>query len=162
MSNQLTNGTFRARAGKHELCLSSKGNDQIAVKFEITEEGYEGQSITRFFSFTDAAQKYSLEALRLCGWTGDDLSADPLPGLGDTEVLLVLEYETYEGKEHLRVKYVNALDGGLNVKGMDPAAKKKFAARMKGAAIASRQAVNGTAKPAPKSREPGEDDDIAF
>jgi hypothetical protein len=163
---KVPDGTYRARAvaGSEQLGFSSKGTEQIALVFALTGEGYEDQQGTWFGYLSDAAAKYALASLRAAGWTGDDISETPLPGVGDVECEVVIENEEYEGKTRSKIQFVNRVGGVVLKTPMTDAQRKSFAARMKSAAVASRQ-ENGVAapktatKPAPKSREPGEDDD---
>jgi len=141
-------GIYRARAVTGELGYTNKGDEQIAVSFEILDQA--GFRITWYGSFsteiTGQAKKSpverTFETLRVCGWSGDDVS--DLTGLEQNEVEVVIEINEWEGKESNRVKWVNALGGGLALKNvMPPDAKKAFAARMKGQAIASRKKLEG-------------------
>ncbi len=163
MSSRFPEGYYKARAVSSQLGTTSKGTAQIAVEFELIDEAWNGQRITWFGFFSEKTKERTLESLRHCGWTDDDLAVDPLPGFGSVEVSLSIADEEYNGEVNSRVKWVNkAGGGGVELKSpMNDAQKKAFAASMKGSAIASRQATPA-AKPAPapkKSREPGEDDD---
>jgi hypothetical protein len=141
-------GTYRARAITGELGYTAKGDEQVAVSFEIIDQN--GFRITWYGSFSaeiSANAKKSpiertFEALRTCGWQGDDIS--DLTGIEQNEVEVVVEINEWEGKESNRIKWVNAPGSGLALKNvMPPEAKKAFAARMKGQAIASRKALGG-------------------
>jgi len=130
-------GYHKARALFGALGFTSKGTEQVAVEFEITEGDCKGEHITWFGFFTDQTTDRTIESLRNCGWQGDDLS--DLSGLGDLEVSLDVGEEEYEGKTHLRVKWVNAPRTGVTLKqAMTDAEAKAFAQRLKGAVIAQR------------------------
>lgn len=142
-------GRFRARGVTAALGTSSNGNPQIGVELTILDGEYQGASITWYGSFTDAATPYTLEALDNLGWTGDDLSN--LTGIDRNEVSIVVDEEEYEGEVRDKVKYINK-PGGLAMKNaMSEGQQKAFAASMKGAVLAHRQASGGAAKPPPKS-----------
>jgi len=120
-------GKYRAKAREWAWGMSSNNNPQLAISFELLD--HPGESITAYRSFTDEAFDYSLDALRTCGWKGDDF--DDLTGLDRNEVVLVLENETYEGETKLKVKYINST-GGLALKTvMEPSQVKGFAAKMR-------------------------------
>jgi hypothetical protein len=143
----IADGVYRARAIQGALGQASTGSDQVAVEFEILTEGLEGQHITWFGYFTDATWERTVEALRTCGWQGDDLS--DLTGLGASEVDLVIEQEEYNGKYSAKVKWINK-PGGMSLKApMSPERAQQFASEMKGRILSLKK--NGTTKPAAKS-----------
>lgn len=104
---------YRARAKQWALGESSTGKEQASILFDITTPEADIQSITAYLYFTDATWHRSVESLRHCGWEGADIAE--LSGLDANEVELVVEDETYEGKTHARVKWINRI-GGLDVK----------------------------------------------
>jgi hypothetical protein len=142
-------GTYRARAVEAELGLAGNGTERVAVLFEVTEEGpYQGERITWYGYFTDGAFARTVESLRHAGWQGDDLA--DLSTVGSRDCAIVVDWETYDGREYLRVKWVNAGGGGLALKTrMDDAAKRAFAARMRGQVVA---AGGGARSAAPAAR----------
>jgi len=81
-----------------------------AVGFEVINGPESGQKITAFLYFGDASFQRSLESLRACGFTGDDIDkfADQTP---DIECQIVVEHETYEGKVRPKVKWINKAGG---------------------------------------------------
>lgn len=171
MSN-LRPGTYRVRGVEAGLGMTGGDSpkEQVAVRLEILSEGFEGETITYFGYFTEKTTERTLESLRLRGWTGDDLfdlsSID-----GSAEARAVIEEDSYNGEVRLKVKWINGF-GGLSLKTpMNDAQAKSFAARMKGAAIASRTKPGAkTATPAqPRGSQarhdsppPHGDDDIPF
>lgn len=173
----IAQGRYRARAVQGGLGMTSKGNPQVAVEFELLDEDWAGERITWFGGFNDESKTgkgktqldFTLAALRAAGWTGDDLSN--LEGLGSTEVSIVVKHEEYEGKMQARVQWVNA-PGGLALKSpMSPEAASAFAARMKGRVMRaapppSRPATSSAPAPRnnvhPNAPGSGVDDDIPF
>ena len=133
--------------------------------FKLVETG---ETITWYGFFTEKTEDRTLEALRHCGWEGDDLS--DLRGITSNEVYVVIEHETNdEGETHARVRWVNSGAGGaLAMKAtMDRAAATAFAQRMKGKVVAQRQKMPKPSTPAGRSRpspnvDPGYDDDAPF
>lgn len=151
--------TVPARAVAHQLANSpEKGTPYSAVEFELLDGPDKGAHIAWYGYYTDATTARTMESLRYAGWTGDDLSESPLPGLGSTEVSLVIDHETFKDQTYARVQWVNRA-GGLAIKApMTSDAAKAFAAKMKGYAIQSRQtagAPNGSAPAAPQTDAKG-------
>jgi hypothetical protein len=139
----------QGRAREWALGLSSKNTEQIAVLFDYVDVHGEPQTITWFGYFSEAACDRTLEALRYCGWEGDDFGQ--LDGLDRNEVELELEHETYEGKERLKVRWVNRLSSLALKAPMDAGQIASFAARMRGKAIASKQKM---AAATPRTQQP--------
>lgn len=147
----LVPGKFLARARGAQLGVAGTGTEQIAVEFEVTEEGdYRGERITWFGFFSDKTYERTLEALRHCGWQGDDLR--DLTGIDQNEVELDCSNETDpKGNVRLRVQWVNK-PGGMRLKQpMTDAQSADFAERMKAKVIAHRQAAPAEAAPAGKA-----------
>jgi hypothetical protein len=110
---------------------NKKGTPFVLVAFEILSGPFAGQRISWFGYFTDATIDRTIESLRACGFTGDDLAA-----MGaqrpDIEVQIVVEHEEYEGKKRAKVQWVNAASRGINIeKPMDAKALGLFSARFK-------------------------------
>lgn len=148
----LNEGTYRARALKADLGKSSTGNAQVGIEFEILADGYAGEKITAYRSFTQTqlkngktVQEMTIEELIACGWNGDDW--DNFTGLGTTEVDLVVQHDTYQGKTKAKVAFINTPGSGVALKApMVADDRKAFAAQMKGtvAMVRSRMATNAT------------------
>ncbi len=139
-------GNYRARAVDSQFGYAETGTEQVAVTFEITEEGeFRGHTIAWFGFFTDGTQERTMQALRACGWEGDDLSN--LIGLDRNEIVLVIEHDEYGGKVQARVKWVNRLGAGrIELKRkMTDAQKTALARRLKGLAIATKPKSSLTA-----------------
>lgn len=165
----------QGRAREWALGHSGNGSEQIAVLFDYVNQSGEPDRITWFGYFSDAACDRTIEALRYCGWEGDDFGR--LEGLDKNEVELVLETETYEGKARLKVQWVNRLSGLALKAPMDASQVASFAARMRGKAVASKQKMAAPrtqtqARPATGQRSsnfdpgpeapPPDDDDLRF
>ena len=109
-----------------------------AVNFEIINGPFSGQKITAFLYFSDTAGKSgkttaerSIESLRACGFTGDDIDkfADQSP---DIEVQIVVEHETYQGKVRAKVAWINAASRGFTFeKPLETSSLRKFSAQLK-------------------------------
>jgi hypothetical protein len=123
-TNMIAEGRQPAICRSIQFGKTSKGDEQIAIGFEIVGEGNPdvGRQLTYYGMFTDSTIDFTVEALRNCGWTGDELAE--LPALADAgqlanEVSLVVEHEEWEGKWREKVKWVNRPGGG-KVKLADP------------------------------------------
>lgn len=170
-------GTYMARATGAELGYTSGGKEQLAIAFSLVDQP--GQRITWYGGFSTEINgnakkspcERTFETLRTCGWQGDDLS--DLSGIEENEVEIVIDIEADQnGVGRNRVKWVNAPGGGgpamKNV--MPPDQKKAFAAKMKGAALASKQRTASTQQKAPLPKYPPKnsrqnqdaDDDLPF
>lgn len=161
MPVQLGHGVYSARATGAIVDITANGKEYVEVAFEILEPGYEGNTIKwRGYFSGEKNTNITLRALRTCGWQGSDLM--DLSTVG-ADVSLVLDNETYDGKTHLRVKWVNHPGGAELVSQLDPERAKRFAAKMKGTIASfdkkSKSAPAPKAKPAP---EPEVEADIPF
>ncbi len=148
--NLLQNGAFRARAIRpttNPWCRSSNGNEQAVITFQLLEGPNEGKQLQRYFSFTDAASQYSIDALFAAGWDGKDIVT--LDGLGDNECSVVLKDEEYKGKVTTRVKYVNDIGGGAQDP-MGDSEAKEFGLSLRGTimAVKEEREAKGRAKAA--------------
>lgn len=154
----IPNGTYRARALPDDVQFgyTKGGNEQIAVPVQITEGEHAGAVVTWFGTFAEGkATEITLKALRACGWSTSDLT--DLAGLGANEVEAVIEWETYNGVDRMKVKWLNTIGGG-KVKLEQPmtdAQRKAFAARMKGAALAIKPVPVQTPAASSKARTNG-------
>ena len=132
-------GNYKARAVEYQFGLAETGTEQVAVTFEITEEGeFHGHTIVWFGFFTEATAERTVQALRTCGWDGDDLS--DLRGLDRNEVVLVIEHDEYNGKVQVRVKWVNRSGAGrIELKRkMTDAQRIALGRRLKGLVLATK------------------------
>ena len=130
-------GRYRARAIEWQLGIAETGTEQVAVSFEITEEGpFSSHTITWFGFFTEKTSERTIKSLLVCGWKGDDLT--DLSGLDRNEVELVVEHEVHNNERRAKVKWVNRPGaGGFAMKTpMNDAQKKILAAKMKGLVLA--------------------------
>jgi hypothetical protein len=159
-------GHYQAIAREWTFGKTSKGTEQIAILFEIAEGDEKGQRITWYGFFTEATYERTLDSLENAGWDGQSLKR--LDGLGSRPCVIVVENETgQDGKTYPRVRWVNSLGGGLNVKEkMETHEVNSLEERMKGAMLERKQRKGASAPSGnqqKRMREPGEDnDDIGF
>ncbi len=172
-------GDYRAKAIEAQLGVSSKGTEQIAVRFALLD--FPNQTITWYGYFSEKAFEITMRGLRAAGFRGDDFA--DLTSLHEEvspEVVLVVEHEVYNGKTSAKVKFINSA-GGLAIQGaLQPDQAKAFAAKMKGRVLAYNQAAGlstkPSARPAPRAapvpadttpidlleQQAGQQDDIPF
>jgi hypothetical protein len=163
--------TVRARAIDGDLGWTQGGKAQVAVTFEILEGEDAGRNITWYGYFSDASKERTIEALRYCGWKGDDIS-DMSSINGEGEASIVIEHEEYEGKTRAKVQWVNNGGGARLAKPMEDDEKKAFAEKMKGLVASVDAKSKSRGGPAPSggggggggsdSPPPISDDDIPF
>jgi len=166
--------------GTHLGKSPKKGTGYVGVRFEDEV----GDTITAFLYTSDAAIGRTIETLeQALGWNveahnGDLFSLHETDLLVGKQVEIVVEDEEYEGKYRPKVKWINALNSGGRVEGMQADDAKAFAAALRatvygtraGKAPGATPAARPAAKPAPAQAAapsqggdgPGEDDDLPF
>ncbi len=146
---ELANGRYKAKARQWALGETGSGNPQVAVLFDLLDEGVTG-SITWYGFFSDKTFEHTMKGLRACGWQGSDLAEleSPEAGVNTNEVSLVVENkvkeivdpETNETRQvtYPEVRWVNNLGGGnLSLKApMQSDKVKAFAESMKARILA--------------------------
>ena len=116
------------------------GTFAVMLPLEVTDGGNAGETITWFGYISDAAVDFSAKALaEAFGYAGDfeDLYRGVCPFVGK-ECNIVAEFEDYNGKPQLKVRYLNALHRG---KLANPANFAALRARLGGRAVAVAKAV---------------------
>lgn len=140
-------GRWEAVPAGAALGETKTGKDQLGIAFDIPALD---RSITGYFYFTEDTAKRTMQALRTCGWVGDDLC--DLSSVGtdpELRVQLVIKHEEYEGKWQAKVAFVNPTGGVALQKPLDQGRKVALAQRMRGLAMetaksaAQRQAPRG-------------------
>lgn len=104
-------GKYLARPRTAVLSESKGGNDQVNVGLVIDEGEYKGEIVYAYLSFTGAAEQYSIEKLRNCGWTGKDMNDIRFP---DIQVRMVMENDTFQGKVQTKVKSIYPLGNAMS------------------------------------------------
>jgi hypothetical protein len=136
----LAPGRYLSRAIDSQLGYAETGTEQVAVTFEITEEGdFQGQTITWFGYLTPAASENTIKSLLVCGWSGADVS--DLSGMDRNEVEIVVEHEVYNDVKRARVKWINRPGAGAFVmkRPMTEAQKRSIAQKTKSIVTALRR-----------------------
>jgi hypothetical protein len=112
MSDLMPPGHYLARGLSALLSETKAGKPQAAAVIQIIEDGpYAGTQMPWFGQLGDHVEEKTrirtIESLRHLGWTGDDLSENPLPGIGETDVTVVVEHDTYNGVTRAKITWVN-------------------------------------------------------
>ncbi len=153
-------GTHKARAKEWDFGVSSNGNEQVAILFEITQGEHAGKTRTWFGSFSDAAIDRTLDSMRHCGWDGDSLAN--VENLQNNEVEIVIEEEEYQGKRREKIKWINKPAGLKLQHQLAGSARDAFAAKLRGKVIAHKKKYGAqpppTAPTKSSSSHPGYDD----
>lgn len=158
----ITQGRHSAIVRSVQFGTTKKGIEQVVVEFQIVSDGPDsGASITWFGFFSDKAVSRTLDALKMTGWDGNDLTqVEALAEAGklSTTVQIVVEHETYNEKTTAKVKWINRIGGKVKLeKPMEARCLRALADRIK----------NGGPSPAPSSGgdsygDHGTDDGLPF
>lgn len=178
----LVQAKYKAKVcGAPSWAQSPNGNWQVALPFEVSQGEHTGEGITWIGVLHDTADKNGvtgservIQSLQYAGWQGDDIAE--LAELTDEQALAIFTEEvelscspdTYNGKTHLKVNWVNKPGSGRFA--FKEAASKNdlrsFAAQMKSTVKSIRGASGGgssrPATPANGTKEKVPEDDIPF
>lgn len=151
-------GEWKIRYVKHKWGATSNGAEQIGVLVSVEEGPAQGRRFVWYGSWTEAALPITFDGLVALGWAGKSLGTiteDVKPG---AEAMGVFAYETYEGKQRLRLNFINPMRTIRFAKPLEEAARKVLAQRVhtlidRGAHVRRDASARG-------SRD--EDDDIPF
>lgn len=106
-------GTYKATLISHAISETKNGDPQSAVTFSFADQNQKSHSMTWYGSFKEKSLPITLKALITCGLKGNN-PAGPLE-VG-REVNLVIDSETDDqGKERLRIKWINHLSEVRNI-----------------------------------------------
>jgi hypothetical protein len=119
-------GTYKAQCTAIAEGTSRNGVPQVELTFRIVEGPDTGSTIRAWLYFsTEANSKISFDNLRNCGW--NDVLDGSWTGIGSKIVELVLDNEVYEGKERLKVKFINdPANPRGSAQALDESGKKAF------------------------------------
>lgn len=136
--NLIAAGKYPGILRSVQFADASTGNTQVVMGFEFVDEANQatGQFMSYFGTLTDNSIDFTVEALRNCGWEGDELAE--LPGLAEAGSLsqlvqLVVVHEDYKGKVGAKIRFVNRSGGGkLKLeRALGAEDLKSFSARMR-------------------------------
>lgn len=175
-------GDYLARALQWKFGVTEKGAPQIAVLFEITQDGAQkGRKITKYLYFTEKTTDRSADSLRYMGWEGTDFTELQEGGSGrldKEEVTIVIERKPDQhGAMRNEVAWVNRASGIRlkNEMSKDQVADfaKMMSEKLRQSDIRRRTKESGSNKvddgprreptpPPPSGSPPVSDDDIPF
>lgn len=189
MALPMEKARYSARAKHWQLGAAGTGTPQVGVEFEVEDGDQKGERISGYFALSDAAADYTLQKLRNCGWTGNDVfelenpekSASMAANLVEITVepedevkdgKPVVNEQTGDVKRRLKVGFVNRA-GGLAMKSSLTDDQRrvlgaKMKARLSALDLKSRPASNGNGSAAragpsgPNPPPPGIEDEIPF
>lgn len=156
-------GTYNAKATKADFGTSKKKQtDYVRVQFQVTDGPEAGQLVSWDGYFTEKTSARTIESLRFCGCTFPNSNITDLAGIDTQTVHIVVEHESFTPEQgenagveqvRARVAWVNDPNrGGVpEDQQMGDSAKKAFAAKMKGALLATGRNVAAS----PNSRSNG-------
>jgi hypothetical protein len=178
----LVQAKYRAKVcGAPSWAQSPNGNWQVALPFTVSQGEFTGETTTWIGVLHDTADKNGvtgservIQSLQYAGWQGDDIA--DLAELTDEQALAVFTEEvelacspdTYNGKTHLKVNWVNKVGAGRFA--FKEAASKNdlrsFAAQMKSTVKSLRGAAGSRSTTPPNGSAPAKpqvkDEDIPF
>ena len=110
---ELKEGSYKAKPVSAYLGVSKNGKEQVEVVFALYDgEEISGVERSAYLYFTGGAIQRSVEALKTCGFTGTLLSdLSSISEATSPDVELVFANESWEGKERLKIKYINPITG---------------------------------------------------
>ena len=163
----MNEGWHRGKAIDYAINESDQGTTSIAVLLQVADgdqSGDGGKIISTYLFCTDNAIDNTVAALRLMGWTGNDLSefedsnAIDVATLLPNDVSFPINNEEYQGKVNAKVgKICKASSGKVAVKNkVEGAAAKSFGSRFKVACMAqpAKAGAQSLARPAPRQPPP--------
>jgi len=139
-------GKYKARGveGSVQMGHTKTGTEQMGIDLELST----GDIVTTVLYFSDKAAPYSIERLKALGVTSLD---DPkFPGISTNEVEAIVKYETYEGKENMKVEILGNGGGRFQFNDKMPEVQQRtFMARLKQLDKANGSFPGGAAGSAP-------------
>ncbi len=137
MSNIQAGRYIGRAAGVPQMGESKNGSPQIGVMIELLDEEERVFDTVNFYgSLTGGATPITLRMLRDLGWTGDSL--EDWTGLGTVKADVDIAYETWEGKDRMKVQIRAA--GVRMANPMDDRRRAALNAQLKGAILLSKPA----------------------
>jgi hypothetical protein len=148
---QIENGRYDAFVVESALGESTNGHEQIAIRLQIDDERFpdhQGKQCVYYGYFTEGAMEHTVNALKACGFhpdVGDFADLDGGDVIKGTLVSITVEWEEYQGKDRLRVQWINTRGGPMCKTALD---EKKTGAL--GARVSALMKGQGKAVPAAK------------
>ncbi len=154
--------TFLARAKSAVLTETKDGNPYITIDFASVDDPKRVYPWAGFFGETYGKDNLSttertLEALRRCGWRGDDVS--DLSSVIGVDVDVTIKEEEYKGVKQLKVAWISLPgEGGFKAKPLEKSKAKDFAQSIAAQARNVKAAPRPAAPAGSHPNAPGNDD----
>ena len=159
----IQDGYYKARAtGRVNMGYSANDVRGIGVECDIIDnDGTILGQMTSWMYFTANTLEMNAQRLRALGVVGDDLSVEPIPGLGSVLAQCQVKTETYEGKQRQKLE-IKTSGGAVFKHEMDEAGRRKFAAQFrsylaKAPVVAGATAAGQAKLPAQRQAAPASD-----
>lgn len=149
--NYIDPGKYLARAREGCISRTSTGIDYVNIVFDLETGTGMKMSLewAGWFGDDPVKNKRTIECLRICGWTGNDLS--DLTGITDNQVLLVVEDKERGGRCYSTIRFINSPSAGPGRNAMLPADIKQLSMRMR--TLCEEVPVKGLKRSAPAVHE---------
>lgn len=123
-------GNYKCRAISAAFINSGgeKKTPGVTVTLKLIESD---ELIDATLWLSEGAKKRSAESLAILGFDGQDLMT-----ITRNEAWCVIEPEEYNGKTHMRVKWINREPGGTKFAPMDPAQQQSVMSELRGIVLA--------------------------
>jgi hypothetical protein len=113
----LPEGTYIARAADFEIRVAKNSpTEWVDVHFDVKvnadDEPEEIERCTWMGFLTKKAEERTIQALRLCGWYGEDITNLLEDGLALNEVEVVIQHEEYNDRTRAKIAFVNKIGSG--------------------------------------------------
>lgn len=162
MADLIPQGTYTARAVPEsaQWGVSAQGNEQIAIRFKISDGDYAGREVLWIANFAPGkATEITLEGLEVAGVNVDAEEPAALEGLGSTDVSIVVEWRDREdGTAVAFVRYLNRPNRPVFKSELSESGIASLSARLKATRAAQKSqtpATRGRAPAPPKTDENG-------
>ncbi len=126
-------GSYTCQAVSADIIEKDGKEPSVELRLRVVEGPDTGRDLVKFSSFHPNAAQFTLEMLRHCGWTGNDVT--DMQGLGSVKVIVRGKANEYNGKARqdwmvfpMRVPQPK----------LEESKKADFAARFKALAIATK------------------------
>jgi hypothetical protein len=132
MASKLIAGRFKAvgKEGSESWGEAKTGSPQIGFLMRIKQpQGIYEQAV--YLPMTEKAEDFSIERLRIMGVEGVIAPDVPMRGLGKNYVDVDVTFETFEGKEQMRIEIVVPRDEVKMDRKLDPVKANKLAERLR-------------------------------
>lgn len=143
---------------KHKWGITGQGSEQIGVLVEVLDGPMKGRRHVWYGSWSEAALPMTVDGLMALGWFGQSLTTLKADLKEGAQASGVFDYEEYEGKQRLRLNFINRpkqirFAQEMTPQGFEALGKRVHKMIDQGKHVRKGQRAGGV---------PAEDDDIPF